>query len=48
MPEGYAGGPCAWAHHLRVVIDQDRESGHPAAADDLIPHLHEAERRCHG
>ena len=48
MPEGYAGGPCAWAHHLRVVIDQDRESGHPAAADDLMPHLYEAERRCHG
>lgn len=48
MPEGYSGGPCAWAHHLRVVIDQDRATGHPAAADDLMPHLYEAERRCHG
>jgi hypothetical protein len=48
MPEGYAGGPCAWAHHLRELIDEDRATGHYGAADDLVPRFHEAERRCHG
>jgi len=46
MPYGYAGGACAWARHLQVVYNQDRYSGHPAAANDLLPQLHRAERAC--
>lgn len=48
MPRGYAGGACAWARHLRVVYNQDRYSGHPAAAEDLLPRLRNAERACGG
>ncbi len=48
MPRNYAGGSCAWARHLRVVYNQDRYSGHPAAAADLLPRLHRAERACGG
>ncbi len=48
MPEGYVGGPCAWARHLRIVYAQDMNTGHPAAASDLLPQLHNAERRCGG
>ena len=46
MPYGYAGGACAWARHLQLVYNQDRYSGHPAAANDLLPQLHRAERAC--
>lgn len=46
MPRNYAGGACAWARHLRRVYNQDRYSGHPAAAADLLPRLHRAERAC--
>ena len=48
MPRNYAGGSCAWARHLRIVYNQDRYSGHPAAAADLLPRLHRAERACGG
>jgi hypothetical protein len=48
MPRGYAGGACAWARHLRTIYYQDRNSGHPAAAADLLPQLRRAERRCGG
>jgi hypothetical protein len=48
MPRNYAGGSCAWARHLRAVYNQDRYSGHPAAAADLLPRLHRAERACGG
>jgi hypothetical protein len=48
MPRGYRGGACAWARHLRIVYAQDRNSGHPAAASDLLPQMHNAERRCGG
>ncbi len=46
MPGEYAGGACSWARHLRLVYDQDRARGHPAAANDLLPQLHRAERAC--
>jgi len=46
MPEGYAGGSCGWARHLRAVYIHDRYTGHPAAASDLLPRLHRAERSC--
>jgi len=46
MPYGYAGGACAWARHLRTVYNQDRYTGHPAAANDLLPQLQRAERAC--
>ena len=46
MPRSYAGGACAWARHLRIVYNQDRYRGHPAAARDLIPQMHRAERAC--
>jgi hypothetical protein len=48
MPRNYAGGSCGWARHLRVVYNQDRYRGHPAAAADLLPRLHRAERACGG
>jgi hypothetical protein len=48
MPRGYAGGSCAWARHLRNVYTHDRYTGHPAAAADLLPRLHRAERACGG
>ena len=48
MPRNYAGGSCAWARHLRVVYNQDRYTGHPAAAADLLPRLRRAERACSG
>jgi hypothetical protein len=48
MPRNYAGGSCAWARHLRVVYNQDRYTGHPAAAADLLPRLRRAERACGG
>jgi hypothetical protein len=48
MPRGYAGGACAWARHLREVYYHDRATGHPAAAADLLPQLHNAERNCGG
>jgi hypothetical protein len=46
MPGGYAGGACSWARHLRLVYEQDRASGHPAAANDLLPQMQRAERAC--
>lgn len=48
MPEGYAGGACEWAQHLRGVYYHDRNTGHPAAAASLLPQLHRAEERCGG
>jgi hypothetical protein len=48
MPYGYAGGACAWAQHLRNVYYQDRNTGHPAAAADLLGQLHNAEFNCGG
>src|SRR5208337_4787607 len=48
MPRGYAGGACGWARHLRTVYEQDRNTGHPAAAADLLPQLRKAERACGG
>ncbi len=48
MPRGYAGGACAWARHLRGVYNYDRATGHPAAAADLLPQIHRAERNCGG
>jgi hypothetical protein len=48
MPRGYAGGACAWARHLRGVYRHDRETGHPDAANDLLPQLRKAERSCGG
>jgi hypothetical protein len=48
MPRGYSGGACAWAQHLRGVYNHDRNTGHPAAAADLLPQLHNAERNCGG
>ena len=48
MPRGYAGGACAWARHLRGVYYHDRATGHPAAAADLLPQIHRAERNCGG
>ncbi len=48
MPRGYVGGACGWARHLRTVYEQDRNTGHPAAAADLLPQLRKAERDCGG
>ena len=48
MPNGYGGGACAWAQHLRNVYRHDEETGHPAAAADLLNQLHRAERSCGG
>lgn len=48
MPNGYSGGACAWAEHLRNVYRHDEETGHPAAAADLLYQLHRAERSCGG
>jgi hypothetical protein len=48
MPRGYAGGACAWARHLRGVYHHDRATGHPDAANDLLPQLRRAERACGG
>jgi hypothetical protein len=48
MPEGYSGGACAWAQHLRNVYRHDEYTGHPAAASDLLWQLHRAERNCGG
>jgi hypothetical protein len=48
MPQGYAGGACAWARHLNIIYNEDRNTGHPAAAADLLPQLHSAERACGG
>jgi hypothetical protein len=46
MPEGYAGGACSWARHLRAVYNHDRYTGHPEAAEALLPRVHRAERSC--
>jgi hypothetical protein len=46
MPRGYGGGACAWAQHLRNVYRHDEETGHPAAAADVLYQLHRAERSC--
>jgi len=48
MPRNHASGSCGWARHLRSVYNQDRYSGHPAAAADLLPRLRRAERACSG
>jgi hypothetical protein len=48
MPNGYGGGACAWANHLRNVYRHDEETGHPAAAADLLYQMHRAERSCGG
>jgi hypothetical protein len=46
MPDGYAGGACAWAQHLRNVYQHDEYTGHPAAASDVLWQLRRAERNC--
>jgi hypothetical protein len=46
MPDGYAGGACGWAQHLRNVYRHDEYTGHPAAASDLLWQLRRAERNC--
>lgn len=48
MPRGYAGGACAWARHLRGIYLHDRNTGHPSAANDLLPQMRRAERNCGG
>ncbi len=48
MPNGYYGGACGWAQHLRNVIRHDEYTGHPAAAADLMYQMHRAERACGG
>ena len=48
MPEGYGGGACAWARHLRNVYRHDQYTGHPAAAESLIWQMRRAERACGG
>jgi hypothetical protein len=48
MPDGYNGGACGWAQHLRNVYWHDRNTGHPAAAADLLPQLNQAQRACGG
>ena len=48
MPRGYAGGACAWARHLQIIYARDRDSGHPAAAADLLPQLRSSQRACGG
>jgi hypothetical protein len=48
MPNGYAGGACGWAQHLRNVYREDEYTGHPAAASDLLWQLRRAERNCGG
>ena len=48
MPRGYSGGACAWARHLRGVYYHDRNTGHPEAAESLLPKLRRAERACGG
>ena len=46
MPEGYAGGSCSWARHLRWVYIHDRNTGHPAAASDVLWRARRAEQAC--
>ena len=46
MPEGYAGGSCGWARHLRAVYIHDEYTGHPAAANDVLWRARRAERAC--
>ena len=46
MPGGFAGGACAWARHLRGVYNHDKNTGHPAAAADVLNQMHRAERKC--
>lgn len=46
MPEGYAGGACSWARHLRAVYIHDEYTGHPAAANDVLWRARRAERAC--
>lgn len=46
MPNGYYGGACGWAQHLRNVYRHDEYTGHPAAAADLLYQMHRAERAC--
>src|SRR6202022_1460288 len=41
-PRTHGGGSCGWARHLRRVYNQDRYSGPPAAASDLLPRLRRA------
>ena len=48
MPDGYGGGACAWARHLRNVYRHDQYTGHPAAAESLIWQMRRAERACGG
>jgi hypothetical protein len=48
MPNGYGGGACAWARHLRNVYNHDRYTGHPAAAQSLVWQMRRAERACGG
>lgn len=48
MPGGFAGGSCAWARHLRGVYNHDENTGHPAAAQDVLNQLRRAERNCGG
>ena len=48
MPNGYGGGACAWARHLRNVYRHDQYTGHPAAAESLIWQMRRAERACGG
>jgi hypothetical protein len=48
MPRGYYGGACGWANHLRNVYRHDQNTGHPAAAADVLSQVHRAERACRG
>jgi hypothetical protein len=48
MPDGYNGGACAWARHLRNVYRHDQYTGHPAAAESLVWQMRRAERACGG
>jgi len=45
---GYAGGACGWAQHVQNVYTRDRNTGHPAAAADLLPQLRRAQQACGG
>ena len=41
-------GACANAARLENQYRHDRETGHPAAANDVLADIRTAENRCHG
>lgn len=41
-------GACANAARLENQYRHDRETGHPAAANDVLAEVRTAENRCHG